>query len=135
MQFQLAKVCLNLLGKDNDMAMLFPTARIVKEGALYMKKYATDAEVPPSARVHHFELRNKSRTGPCDAKAELHALTFRPEEWKLAKAFWQHAGMGISSRFSTMILESLSRNCELIEVDESSHSLLVSIFISNSMYT
>ena len=91
-------------------------------------------------QVHHFELRSKDVSQPYEANMELHAISFCPSLWKLANAFWQYAGMGISGRYAQMIMDELAQNCELIEVCEPTHSLLVShtirscSFISPNFY-
>lgn len=91
-----------------------------------MNKHApTEAGTIVPVRIFHYELKKKDIHDDT-RKAELHALFFSPNLWKLAKAFWQHAGTGISSRYAEMILGYLSNNYELIKISEPCSSILVS---------
>ena len=55
---------------------------------------------------------------------EVNAVVFSPDLWKLAKSFWQYAGMGVSSRYVDRVLEliqegnalSLQRPCSGLDL-------------------
>jgi cystathionine gamma-synthase len=67
-----------------------------------------------SARVVQFIIRtednNKDKALKAMDDAELYIVFFPANAFPLAKLFWQHAGMGISSRFADHCLAILSED-------------------------
>lgn len=51
----------------------------------------------------------KTSGGPIIRCGELHIVLFPTSQWKHAKAFWQHTGMGISSRLADHCLDLLNK--------------------------
>ena len=81
---------------------------------------------PHSApKLSHFEVQDEQDTSPPESCVELYAVFFGPEFWKIAKSFWQHAGMGISSRYADMILGRLAAGSELRLVEKLPTNTLV----------
>jgi cystathionine gamma-synthase len=76
--------------------MLFPTARTANVCLSYISNYADECA--------HMEIRviNLTIGDPSEnsISLELHAVLFPTQMWKFAKSCWQHAGMGISSRYA-----------------------------------
>ena len=104
--------------------MLFPTVRTSNECLRHIKKHAPEDQDTSGIAVVHFELK------PSEDVHEdiygLHAVLFPPELWKIAKSFWQNAGMGISSRYAESILEKIQKGYPLRVIEESKTSFLVS---------
>ncbi|KAI5118022.1 hypothetical protein M0805_004887 [Coniferiporia weirii] len=117
---KLAKICLDSFKNDEDMAMLFPTARTGEECISLLKRYMP-ADIFPAVQLVHFKLVLAAEVG---GEAELHAVLFPPDHWRTAKSFWQHAGMGISSRYADRLLEALASGHELCRIDRPLLSLL-----------
>ncbi|KAL5530065.1 STR2_2 [Sanghuangporus sanghuang] len=111
---KLARLCLEAAQNQTDTAMLFPTERTARECIPYMKRM----EPRSSAQMIHFELHSETDAPPPESGVELYAVFFRPELWKIAKSFWQHAGMGISSRYADMILDQLEAGYKLDIVEK-----------------
>lgn len=104
---------------ESDMAMLFPTFRVVNEGVSYMWRMTKEESLLVQIRAVHFEIRDAKGTDT------LHAIFFPPELWKLAKTFWQNTGMGISSRYADMLLDRIAQDNALVNVEIPSQSRLV----------
>ncbi|KDQ51407.1 hypothetical protein JAAARDRAFT_534542 [Jaapia argillacea MUCL 33604] len=111
---RLVSECLKRLGVEEGEwnGMLFPTSRIANEGVSFITKYAlhpaTTTKLTPNA-IRHVPIL-LGTDGRLRDGMELHLVIFPVGEWKIAKQFWQHAGMGISSRYADVCLGILG--CE-----------------------
>jgi cystathionine gamma-synthase len=86
--------------------MLFPCARPAGECKTYLIRHVDFPEVTHTDfTVNKFELDNG---------LELHVVFFPSQAWKVAKSFWQHAGMGVSSRYAEAYLSRV-QNIDLQE--------------------
>jgi hypothetical protein len=83
---QLAAICASKFGKPSESAMLFPTARIAEHCRAFLA--ARDV----TARVVQFTM-----PGPAPHET-LYAVLFPECGAVVAKQFWQHTGLGVSSR-------------------------------------
>ncbi|KAI0035782.1 PLP-dependent transferase [Vararia minispora EC-137] len=83
---KLASICASKFGTPSESAMLFPTAR----SAEHCRVFVAARSVP--ARVTHFAM-----PGPAPTTI-VYAVLFPTSEFGVPKQFWQHTGLGISSR-------------------------------------
>lgn len=105
LRLQLGHICMERFGIDNMLAMLFPTIRTATEGLSHISKQVGG---PSSSLLRVLSLALEDNTVDCEDVSrpirpvhfELHVLLLPACHWKLAKSFWQHAGMGISSRYA-----------------------------------
>ena len=111
---QLADRCLLVMGDTKSSAMLFPTERTVNEAASFVRRFAEKDGVLSTLKVKvvHFNVE-----GQQGGTGSLHAIFFPQALAKLAKAFWQNTGMGISSRQANMILKRLTLGCVLVATE------------------
>jgi hypothetical protein len=92
---QLASTILDEFGTAGQLCMLFPSARPAGECKSYLVRHVDFPEVTHTDfTVNKFELDG----------LELHVIFFPSQAWKVAKSFWQHAGMGVSSRYAEAYL-------------------------------
>src|SRR5271170_3395378 len=101
-------MCLGELGFHNELCMLFPTARAAKECIFYMS-HQCDRSAGSDTGLRHVYL-NVEDPVHTQNYLELHVAFFPSDLWKLAKSFWQHAGMGVSSRYSEACLSFISQS-------------------------
>jgi len=76
--------------------MLFPTSRAANECRAYITRRQAIRE--EASRVIVKVIQDSEN------HLAIHVAFFPPELWKLAKSFWQHTGMGISSRYAEACL-------------------------------
>ncbi|EJD51133.1 PLP-dependent transferase [Auricularia subglabra TFB-10046 SS5] len=84
-----------------EQCMLFPSAKVADACRAFMVSQGAQEPV----RVLQYALQK-----PGDASAEpivLHVVLFPAESFAQAKAFWQHTGLGISSRMAEACLACL----------------------------
>jgi hypothetical protein len=89
--------------------MLFPNARAAKEGVDFLRRHAKGIS------AGDVQMIGISLDDANDGSKYLglHLLIFPTASWKVAKAFWQHAGMGISTRYAEACLSLIPHNQHL----------------------
>lgn len=114
---QLAQEVQETLGHEGELCLLFQTAHMAQECHDFIKKYAAqqtgcavavrtvDFPIHGPFAVATDTIPNQSREGV--PLAMLHAVFFPVISFPLAKKFWQHTGMGITSRFAEHCLALL----------------------------
>jgi cystathionine gamma-synthase len=99
--------------------MLFPTQKIAEECRSFMQTRSAVLGSPITARLVHVficpeELQN-GNTPTSDKSdkprgcADLHIVLFPADAFPIAKQFWQHTGLGISSRLAERCLTLLPK--------------------------
>ena len=98
--------------------MLFPTKRIAEQCRSFIQHRSQLVKAPVSGRLVHLcicpedkknlnyreKLSSNSIVSNC---ADLHIVLFPGDAFSIAKEFWQHTGMGISSRLAERCLSLL----------------------------
>ncbi|KAJ7254358.1 pyridoxal phosphate-dependent transferase [Mycena haematopus] len=113
---KLARLCAQKFGRQSESCMLFPSQKIADQCRTFM--HTRSLPSPISARLIHFSIcpEDKQNQGPCvnedaallsSAPASLHIVLFPEEAFPIAKQFWQHTGLGISSRLAEHCLSLL----------------------------
>ncbi|KAI0070842.1 PLP-dependent transferase [Panus rudis PR-1116 ss-1] len=106
---KLAKVCEQKFGATGERSMLFPTRKIAEGCREFMVRRSSAEGSPVSARIVEFVIcpDNTMTNGAGPSCVELHIVLFPADSFPLAKQFWQHSGLGISSRLAERCLSML----------------------------
>lgn len=90
--------------------MLFPTHKIADACRTFMVNRSSEDGPPVPVRLVQFLISSEdasASTASTSAGIELHIVLFPADAFPLAKQFWQHAGLGISSRLAERCLSML----------------------------
>ncbi|KAJ7645461.1 pyridoxal phosphate-dependent transferase [Mycena polygramma] len=115
---KLEGVCEQKFGAKNESCMLFPSQKVADQCRSFMQARTLPSGAPVSVRLTHFSIcpEDKQKQGPCvnedtallsSTPASLHIVLFLKEAFPIAKEFWQHTGLGISSRLAEHCLSLL----------------------------
>lgn len=96
---------------NGHLSHLFPTYHAAYECVLYLQRHA----LPPSSSTCDFgvwitriPLDHHIRTTVAQDILEVYIVPFPPDLKKLGKSFWQHTGMGITSRYAEACLANIN---------------------------
>lgn len=97
---QLASYCLKKFGNLSELCILLPTPKTAQACRAFLLAHSS---LPIPTRIVEFVICPDgnppfSPNGDDEGCLELQIILFPAEHWALAKSFWQHTGMGISSR-------------------------------------
>ncbi|KAF7970538.1 hypothetical protein HWV62_23699 [Athelia sp. TMB] len=110
---KLARICEQKFGSGNERCLLCPTKKVAEECRAFMIDRSTKEGTPVSPRlIQYFICPEDTPTSPAadpgpSRCAELHIVLFPADAFPLAKQFWQHTGLGISSRLADHCLAML----------------------------
>lgn len=104
---QLARICEQKFGVSGEQAMLFPTQRIADACRTFMLDRASQQGTVVSVRLVQFFIAPENASASTASSVELHIVLFPADAFPLAKQFWQHTGLGISSRLAEHCLSML----------------------------
>ena len=85
--------------------MLFPTQKIAEHCRSFIQRRLNALCSPGNARLVHLFISSEDKTS--DFSADLHIVLFPQDAFSIAKEFWQHTGLGISSRLAEKCLSQL----------------------------
>ncbi|KAG2069557.1 PLP-dependent transferase [Suillus decipiens] len=124
---KLARICEQKFGVPNEKCLLFPSKKIADRCRSFMIDRASLAGTPTHARLvqYHIDPEDTPLPSP-QPTVELHIVLFPTEAWPFAKQFWQHTGLGISSRLAVYCLSLLSA--------ESPHSPVLSLTSARTLF-
>ncbi|KAF8609418.1 PLP-dependent transferase [Ceratobasidium sp. AG-I] len=111
----LAQICEKKFGQPGEKCFLFPAAYIATACRQFMINRSPDPASPVPVRLAQYficppEDTSRSQDVSEIDCVELHIVLFPKDEFPLAKQFWQHTGLGISSRVATAALALIERN-------------------------
>ncbi|KAF9482287.1 PLP-dependent transferase [Pholiota conissans] len=113
---RLAKFCEQKYGIGNERCMLLPTQKIAEDCRSFMHDRSVAVGTPINARLVHVficpeEAQNGDAAPASKARgcADLHIVLFPADAFPIAKQFWQHTGLGISSRLAETCLALLPK--------------------------
>ncbi|KAK0531172.1 Cystathionine gamma-synthase [Tilletia horrida] len=128
------------LGRPGERAFLYPTAAIARRCRAFiqdqLQRAKQDANV--EIRIVHYrctgvatdvtELGSDLAASSKGGRLDVFVVLFPAQHFPLAKAFWQHAGFGISSRFAERCLSYLvelepAASQPVVDLSSSTHSL------------
>ncbi|KAL4248440.1 hypothetical protein AB1N83_014393, partial [Pleurotus pulmonarius] len=98
-------------GSPKESCLLFPTQRIADDCREFIERRSSLVGATIYARLAH--LRLISTVNKC--ALDLHIVIFPLETFPLAKQFWQHAGLGITTRYSNLCLQMLANETATYE--------------------
>ncbi|OLL22673.1 putative cystathionine gamma-synthase, partial [Neolecta irregularis DAH-3] len=110
---QLGLACLQKFGKPEEEAMIFPSEQISQRFKQFVGRYSDSLNGRFVSDIHTVHLLASSYTnesldhGKSELTAHIFVAFFHPSLSKVAKAFWQHTGEGISSRMAEYFLQQL----------------------------
>ncbi|KAL0959680.1 hypothetical protein HGRIS_011378 [Hohenbuehelia grisea] len=111
---KLADVCLARFGRDDseEACMLFPSSRCADACQRFIGTRSQQEGAPVSARVAVLPIVDGACTDVSRMLGDLQvfAVLYPASAAKVAKQFWQHTGLGISSRRAEYYLSILSGN-------------------------
>lgn len=112
---QVADMCLERLDIHEQLVCLFPTATAADECLSYLVRCGDVHESALGIHMMSLKHPNLCSVG-VDECLPLYVVHFPVHLQELAKLFWQHTGMGISSRYGELCLQILTEseiNCAL----------------------
>jgi cystathionine gamma-synthase len=98
--------------------MLFPTQKIANYCRAFIQERLSQSGTDGSARLVQLlicpdDLKRDGKSGPADISVDLHIVLFPKDAFGIAKEFWQHTGLGISSRLAEKCHSLLSDGSSL----------------------
>ncbi|KAG1851949.1 pyridoxal phosphate-dependent transferase [Suillus subluteus] len=106
---KLARKCEQKFGAPNEKCLLCPSKKIADRCRSFMLDRASLAGTPTHARLVQYHIYPEDTPLPSAQPAvELHIVLFPADAWPFAKQFWQHTGLGISSRLAVYCISLLS---------------------------
>ncbi|GLB42245.1 putative cys/Met metabolism PLP-dependent enzyme [Lyophyllum shimeji] len=102
-------------GLNGERCMLFPTQRVAEHARSFLQARSVNSrllsllvcpEDKANGRIIERDARNQPDSSSATA-ANIHIVLFPPDAFAIAKQFWQHTGMGISSRLAEHCLSML----------------------------
>ena len=104
--------------------MLFPTRKIANYCRAFVQGRLDQSGANGKARLVQLLICSESvKSSPTDISVDLHIVLFPKDAFSIAKEFWQHTGLGISSRLAERCLSLLSDGLSLSRASkiQSSH--------------
>ncbi|KAH8108781.1 PLP-dependent transferase [Phellopilus nigrolimitatus] len=96
---KLATICEKKFGISGERCVLFPSKKVAEFCREFMIDRSPDKQSPLSVRLIEFLICPEDSSTPTTSSClALHIVLFPADAFPLAKQFWQHTGMGISSR-------------------------------------
>lgn len=109
---KLARIFAQKYGVNGEQCMLFPTQKVAEQCQSFMQTRSVNARLmhllicPEDKENNRINTRSTPDCTPT-ASVTLHIVLFRADVFRVAKEFWQHSGMGISSRLAEHCLSML----------------------------
>ncbi|KAG5732329.1 Cystathionine gamma-synthase [Termitomyces sp. T112] len=112
---KLARIFEHKYGRNGERCMLFATQKVAEHCRSFMQKYSVNCrlmsllicpEDKANGRIIERDVRTQSDCSSA-ASVNVHIVLFPPDSFPFAKQFWQHTGMGMSSRLAEHCLSML----------------------------
>ncbi|KIM27707.1 hypothetical protein M408DRAFT_70822 [Serendipita vermifera MAFF 305830] len=110
---KLATICEQKFGSTEEKCMLFPSSKYASACRDFIVRMASPST--SCVRIVQFFICPDESDSPAAvdsrghmSSGDLHIALFHSSYWPLAKAFWQHTGTGISSRYAEHCLRLLA---------------------------
>ncbi|KLO09862.1 PLP-dependent transferase [Schizopora paradoxa] len=110
---KLAGVCERKFGRSGERCLLFPSAKTADYCREFIERRSPDHTKPFIGRVTQFIICpedincDANKVSPNETCVELYVILFAKDAYPIARQFWQHTGMGISSRLAERCLTML----------------------------
>ncbi|KAG8216801.1 pyridoxal phosphate-dependent transferase [Butyriboletus roseoflavus] len=132
---KLANICEQRFGVNGEKCLLCPSKKIADQCRTFVVNRAVLAGTPTHVRLVQYFIcpeDSSAQTGQC---AELHIVLFPANVLPIAKQFWQHTGLGISSRFAEHCLSLWLRQDKKIPQSSASPPSSPTFRASNKHYS
>ncbi|KAI6040875.1 pyridoxal phosphate-dependent transferase [Pisolithus marmoratus] len=103
---KLADISQERFGLSGELCLLCPTQRTADYGKEFIHNQALLAGKPSDVRIVHYAIHPMADSAPPHS-AEVFALFFHADTYKIAREFWQNCGLGVSSRYAEHCLSVL----------------------------
>ncbi|KIJ25628.1 hypothetical protein M422DRAFT_273385 [Sphaerobolus stellatus SS14] len=110
---KLSAICEAKFGLQNEQCMLFPKAYIANRCRDFMIARSIEPSTPLAVRLVQWIIHADETSSSIGHEIELHIVLFPSDAYPIAKQFWQHAGLGISSRMAVACLSVLEEQGEI----------------------
>lgn len=97
---QLARICEQKFGMNGEKCLLCPTKKIADQCRTFILNRAALVRTSTHVRLVQYFICPEDSSAQTRECAELHIALFPPDIFPIAKQFWQHTGLGISSRLA-----------------------------------
>ncbi|KAH7886863.1 pyridoxal phosphate-dependent transferase [Phlebopus sp. FC_14] len=109
---KLSTLCEQSFGMNNERCLLFPSRTTAGHCMNFILDQAERAGTPTKASVVRFDVQPVATASPGPSMSstehpEIYIVLFPVEVYKIARQFWQHSGLGISSRVAELCLSLL----------------------------
>ncbi|CAE7085739.1 unnamed protein product [Rhizoctonia solani] len=112
----LAGICETKFGQPGEKCFLFPSAYTADAFHQFMINHPSVPPSPIPVRIVEYAISAKG-----EDPLALHIALFQADAFSLGKEFWQHTGLGISSRFASTALNLLAQNSEYTQTHKPQH--------------
>ena len=108
----MAGICEYKFGFNGEQCLLFPTSTVANHCRAFITQQAAKDNVQFPVRItqffFHSDDKGRENCAPTSKRgAELYIVLFPADKMQYARPFWQHTGMGISSRYAEHCLSLL----------------------------
>jgi len=115
-------MCQQRYALENERCMLFPTRKVANFCREFIQKRLSQSGSDESPKLVRLlicadDLKKGSKTdssSPTEVYVDFNIVLFPKDAFRIAKEFWQHTGLGISSRFAERCLSLLLDGSSLI---------------------
>ncbi|KAF8438197.1 pyridoxal phosphate-dependent transferase [Boletus edulis BED1] len=101
---KLANICEQKFGVKGEKNLLCASKKIADQCRTFIVSRAALAATPAHIRLVQYVICPEDHSSQTRQRAELHIVFFPANLSPIAKQFWQHTGLGISSRFAEYCL-------------------------------
>lgn len=110
-------MCEQKFGVLGERCLLFPTSTVANHCRAFIIRQAAKDDLRFAVRIAQFLPRSDDKgrencTTLSKLGGELHIVLFPADKVQYAKPFWQHTGMGISSRYAEYCLSLLPEEAD-----------------------
>ncbi|TCD64636.1 hypothetical protein EIP91_003838 [Steccherinum ochraceum] len=109
---KLAGICEHKFGTSEEKCILFPTRKIAEGCRAFMVNRSSLVGSPVPVRLVQYLIGSdhppaSSTTATTSTQIELHIVLFPAASFPFAKQYWQHTGLGVSSRLADRCLSMI----------------------------
>ncbi|KAF8546477.1 PLP-dependent transferase [Imleria badia] len=104
---KLANICEQKFGVNGEKCLLCPSKKIADQCRTFILNRAALVETPTHVRLVQYFICPEDSSAQTRRCADLHIALFPANLSPISKQFWQHTGLGISSRFAEHCLSLL----------------------------
>lgn len=104
---QLAGICEQRFGVNGEKCLLCPSKKIADQCRSFILNRAALSGTPAHVKLVQYFFCPDDSSAQTRQCPELHIVLFPADVFPIARQFWQHTGLGVSSRFAEYCLSLL----------------------------